>query len=214
MWCYKSLDWERQEGITLIFWCCPFHIQNYSAFITDMKGHFCCVHPSVFLDFHICDISGVTFEWKAVKRIIRFNYTDKCCHPHSTPLLTLYDKGLNSNRWTSSGCNQTTPNQWVWSCCASWHLEGGNKHPPQPKRLLTVYSVYIRTRCSSATPVKIGNVCFEASWCVFVMGSPETEPCVGSKTRPLTEEEWASKYWQSVTSHFHRVRPHKTLALC
>lgn len=182
-----------------------------------MKGRFCHVHPSVLLYFHICDISGVTFQRKAVKLIIRVNYTNKCCHPHATSLLTFYDKGLNSNTWMSSGCElktQTKPNQWVWSYCAFWHLDGGNTHPLQPKRLLTVYSVYIRTRCSSATPVKIGNVCFEASWCVFVMGSPETEHCVVSKTRPLTEEEWASKYWQSVTSHFHRVRPHKTLARC
>lgn len=30
--------------------------------------------------------------------------------------------------------------------------------------------------------------------CVFVMASPETEHRVASETRPLTEEEWASKY--------------------
>lgn len=38
--------------------------------------------------------------------------------------------------------------------------------------------------------------------CVFVMGSPETEHHAASETRSLTEKEWASKYWQSVTSHF------------
>lgn len=150
-------------------------------FITDMKGCFCHVHPSVFLYFHNCDISGVTFQRKAVKLIIRVYYTNKCCHPHAKSLLTFYDKGLNSNRWMSSGCNQPVVVILLCFLTPGWWQHAS-------KRLLTIYSVKIRTRCSSATPVKIGNVCFEASWCVFVMESPETEHCVVSKTQPLTEE--------------------------